>query len=131
MIPMRKIVLFMIAALTLTGMPIAYGWLAASRGGWERAAVLFHLWGGVFFLAIFPLYAWDHVSTHRRWLSRVRQVTASGLVQLVTGALVALSGVVILLYGEHAWRVLRDFHHWVGYPLLLALGAHFLASKKW
>ena len=128
---MRKILLALIAALTLSGMPIAYGWIAAARGGWEKASVLLHIWGGVFFLVIFPLYAWDHVRANRRWLARLRGMTVSGAVQLAAGALLALSGALLLLYGEQVWRALREFHHWVGYPLLLALAAHFLSPKKW
>jgi hypothetical protein len=132
---MRKIVLIMIAGLTLTGLPIAYGWIAGTsvasgRGGWEQAGALAHLWGGVFFIVIFPLYAWDHITTNRRWLSRLAGVTVSGLGQLTVGVLLILSGVLLFLYGDQVWRALRVFHHWLTYPLLAALAAHFLSPKR-
>lgn len=128
---MRKIVLIMIAGLTLTGAPIAYGWIAGSHGGWQQAGVLAHLWGGVFFIVIFPLYAWDHIGTNRHWLRRPAWVTVSGLGQLTAGALLLLSGGLLLLYGDQVWRALRVFHHWLTYPLLLALAVHYLSPKRW
>ena len=128
---MRKIVLALIAVLTVTGLPIAYGWIASAHGGWEKITVLAHIWAGVFFLVAFPLYAWDHIGTNRRWLRRVAGVTASGLVQGTAGALLILSGVLLLLYGEQVWLALRGFHHWVTYLLLLALAAHYLSPKRW
>ncbi len=128
---MRKIVLILIAGLTLTGLPIAYGWIASGHGGWEQGAVLAHIWGGVFFLVAFPLYAWDHIGGHRQWLRRLAAVTVSGLSQLTLGALLIVSGVLLLLYGEQVWRALREFHHWLTYPLLAALATHFLSPKVW
>jgi hypothetical protein len=128
---MRKIVLILIAALTLTGLPIAYGWIASGHGGWEQVTVLAHIWGGVFFIVVFPLYAWDHIGTNRHWLRRVATVTVTGLGQLTVGGLLILSGVLLLLYGDQVWQALRAFHHWITYPLLAALVAHFLSPKWW
>lgn len=128
---MRKVVLLLIAGLVLTGLPIAYGWIAVARGGWQQALVLIHTWGGVVFMVAFPLYAWDHVNTNRRWLRRFAAVTVSGLGQLTLGLLLILSGALLLLYGNQVWRALREFHHWIGYPLLAALVAHFFSPKRW
>ncbi len=128
---MRKIVLIMVAGLTLTGVPITFGWMAGSHGGWEKAGVLAHIWGGVFFVVIFPLYAWDHIGANRQWLRRFAGVTVSGLTQLTMGALLILSGGLLLLYGDQVWQALRAFHHWLTYPLLTALVAHYLSPKRW
>ena len=128
---MRKIVLILIAGLTLTGLPLAYGWIVGGHSAGERAVLLAHIWGGVGFLVAFPLYAWDHIGTNRHWLRRVAPVTASGLGQLTLGALLILSGVVLLAYGDQVWPALRAFHHWVTYGLLAALAAHYLSPKRW
>lgn len=128
---MRKILLLLTFALTVSGLPIAYGWIAGVHGGWEKAIVLAHIWAGLFFLVIFPLYAWDHISTNKHWLRRVAWVTASGLTQLTAGALLALTGAVLLLYGNQVWQALLAFHHWVTYALLAALAAHYLSPKRW
>ncbi|HEX7929188.1 MAG TPA: hypothetical protein VF678_16450 [bacterium] len=128
---MRKILLALIALLTVTGLPLAFGWIAASHGGWEKAVVLVHIWGGVGFIVVFPLYAWDHIRTNRHWLERTAGVTASGLGQLTVGVLLILSGVLLLAYGSQVWQALRDFHHAFTYFLLVALAGHFLSPKRW
>jgi hypothetical protein len=127
---MRRLVLLTIVVLTATGLPVAFGWLPPPRPGWSKAIVLLHLWGGVFFLVIFPLYAWDHISANRRWLRRLAGVTVSGAVQALSGALLIGSGVLLLLYGDQVWQALRAWHHELTYPLLAALAVHYLSRKS-
>jgi len=128
---MRKILLALTFALTLSGLPIAYAWIASAHGGWEKAIVLAHIWGGVFFIVVFPLYAWDHIGTNKHWLKRFASVTVSGLSQLAVGILLVLSGVLLLLYGDQVWLALRAFHHWITYLLIVALVSHYFSPKRW
>ena len=126
---MRKALLLLIALLVLTGVPLVWALAGEGAPGWRKALALAHIWGGFFFLVVFPLYAWDHISGHRAWLRIRAWVTVSGLTQLVTGSLLLLSGFVLLIYQSQAWGALRSLHHWLTYALLAALGAHFLARK--
>ena len=126
---MRKIVVALTVLLTCSGLLLTFG----ESIGLEIRAVQWvsigHIWGGVFFLVVFPLYAWDHISTNRAMLRRFVPLTLSGVVQTASAIVLILTGVVLFLYGGQAWLALRQWHHWVTYPLAGALTLHFLLPK--
>lgn len=133
---MRKIVVSLFLLLTVTGLPIAFQGVVFGEGspvgeGTQRFLSLVHYWGGLMFLVMFPLYAWDHIGGHLRWLRRARLVTFSGGLQTVAAGLLMLSGLVIIAYGEQAWQFARDLHHWLTYPMAASVGLHYLADKRW
>jgi heme/copper-type cytochrome/quinol oxidase subunit 3 len=128
---MRKLLIAATLLLSVSGLLIAFAHLLDPQAGMQKIMVLAHIWIGVAYLVIFPLYAWDHISTNRRWLKAFRALTASGLLQLTCGILVLLSGIVLLAYGGAYLRGLRAVHHWVTYPLLGALAWHYLSPKRW
>jgi hypothetical protein len=126
---MRKALLLLIALLVLTGVPLVGVLAGEGAPAWRKALALAHIWGGFFFLVVFPLYAWDHISGHRAWLRVWAWVTVSGVTQLAVGSLLLLSGLVLLIYQSQAWDALRGLHHGLTYMLVAALLAHFLARK--
>jgi hypothetical protein len=132
---MRKLVVASTLLLTITGLPIAYGWWVSDPGapsqGAARINELAHIWLGVAYLVVFPLYAWDHINKNRRWLRVVRGVTASGLLQLACGIVALATGIVLLAYGGATLRGVRLVHHAATYGLLGALTWHWLVPKKW
>lgn len=126
---MRKLVVASTMLLALTGVALAFvHWPGAQPGG-RKAAALAHIWLGVAYLVVFPLYAWDHLSKNRRWLTALRSVTASGWLQLTCAAVAIVTGIVLLAYGGATLRGLRALHHGVTYPLLAALLWHYLSPK--
>jgi len=127
---MRKILLLLTGVLTLSGLMLTWVFSSAFEGGGQKSVSLTHIWSGLFYLVIFPLYVSDHVQKNRAWLRRLRLVTASGAGQLAAGVLLLASGMVLLLYGNQAWQSLRQFHHVLTYPLLLALALHVIANKN-
>ncbi len=128
---MRQLVVVATLLLALTGLAVTYALIPVDLSGTRKAVVLAHIWLGVAYLVIFPLYAWDHVRANRHWLGVVRATTISGLVQLTCGTVLLLTGLVLLAYGG-AWLLgLRGVHHWLTYPLLAALAWHFLSPKVW
>jgi cytochrome b subunit of formate dehydrogenase len=127
---MRKIVVVMTIALTVTGGMLAF---PEPFGAWVsegRMVALIHLWVGLFFLVAFPLYAWEHIGKNRRWLRRAALVTFSGSSQTLAAVVLILSGIVLYLYGSQAWATARWLHHWSTYLLAAALLLHFLARKS-
>jgi hypothetical protein len=126
---MRRALLLLIAVLVVSGLPLVPIAGGDAAPGWRKALALLHIWGGLFFLVLFPLYAWDHVRANRAWLSRWAWVTGSGVTQLASGSLLLLSGLLLLLYQSQAWTALRTLHHGLTYVLLGALIIHFLARK--
>lgn len=128
---MRKIVLILAAALALTGLALTLLPGETLPPAWRKAFSLLHIWGGQFFIVVFALYAWDHISTNRRWLRRARGVTLSGATQTLAAAVIIGTGVVLLLYGEQAWEALRTAHHWLTYLMAASIVAHFLSPKSW
>jgi len=128
---MRKLVVLATLLLAATGLWVTFAQGTDPQAGVQKAVVLGHIWIGVAYLVIFPLYAWDHVSTNRRWLKVLRPLTVSGVVQLAGGSVALLTGLVLLAYGGAYLRGLRDLHHWVTYPILGALAWHWLSPKRW
>jgi hypothetical protein len=128
---MRKLVIASTLLLGLTGLLVAFALVPESRGGAKVFVVLAHIWLGVAYLVVFPLYAWDHIRHNRRWLRVFRAVTASGLLQLGSGAVALLTGLVLLAYGGASLWGLREVHHWITYPLLAGLAWHYFWPKRW
>jgi hypothetical protein len=128
---LRKIVIFLVVLLTLTGLLVRFEAALSLAPAVTRPLALVHYWGGLLFLVMFPLYAWDHIRHNRRWLTRARGVTVSGVVQTVSAVLLMLSGLVIIAYGVQAWQLARDLHHWLTYPLAASVALHFLVRKDW
>jgi hypothetical protein len=126
---MRKIVLILTAILAATGLLLTFYAAAGLDLGWRKAVSLAHIWGGVLFLVMFTLYAWDHIIANRRWLRIPALVTVTGAVQTLSAVVIMVTGIVLLLYGNVAWQVLRDFHHWLTYAIVASIALHFLSRK--
>ena len=71
---------------------------------------LLHIWAGLFFLVIFPMYAWDHIRGHADRLRTFTLVTVSGILQFFTGLGLILSGIILLLYGAHTLDLPGETH---------------------
>ena len=126
---MRTIVVILSAVLAITGLLVGFGGTLGLEQPVTRALSLVHYWGGLLFLVMFPLYAWDHIRANRHWLTRLRLTTVSGVLQTVAAVLLMLSGLLLIAYGVAAWQVARQIHHWLTYLLAGALLAHYLARK--
>ncbi|MDH5750883.1 MAG: hypothetical protein OEZ59_00515 [Deltaproteobacteria bacterium] len=127
---MRKIIVTLVIILIATGVAIAMARIFEFTLPGRKLSSLLHIYGGLFFLVLFPLYAWDHVNAHSDWLRRVTGITISGGLQLLSAAVLILSGVLILIYWEHTWNWARQAHHWLTYLLGAALALHYLSPKN-
>lgn len=128
---MRRIVVNLFIVLAATGLLVGFGGPLGLEQGITRLLSLIHYWGGLLFLVMFPLYAWDHIGRNRRWLRRLRLVTLSGELQTAAAALLMLSGLLLIAYGVQAWGVARSVHHWLTYPMALSIVLHKYARKRW
>jgi len=127
---MRKIVLVLTAFLAATGLVLTFYAAAGFDPAWRKWASITHIWAGVFFLVMFTLYAWDHISANRHWLRIPALVTFTGAAQTGSAVVIMLTGIVLLLYGNVAWDVLRNFHHWLTYALVASIVLHYLSRKR-
>lgn len=128
---MRKLVVTSTLLLALSGLLLTFGQLPGTEAGARKAVALAHIWLGVAYLVVFPLYAWDHIRTNRRWLTVLRALTVSGLAQLAGGIVLLATGLVLLAYGGPILRGVSGVHLWATYPLLAALAWHWLSPKTW
>jgi heme/copper-type cytochrome/quinol oxidase subunit 3 len=128
---MRKLVVTATLLLAVSGLLLAFAQPAGIEAGARKLAALAHIWLGVAYLVIFPLYAWEHVMKNRRWLAVLRAVSVSGVLQLTSGIVLLLTGIVLLAYGGALLRGIRAAHHGLTYPLLAALLWHWLSPKRW
>ncbi len=126
---MRKIVIALTAVLTVSGLLAGFGGALGLAVGPVKWLFIAHIWVGFFFIVLFPLYAWDHISANRRWLRRPAAVTFTGSVQVLCAALLIVTGAVLYLYGTQTWQAVRDWHHWLTYPLAAAIAVHYLSPK--
>ena len=78
----------------------------------------------------FSLYAWDHIFTHRKRLQTFSWITLSGLLQLLSGTFLIVTGIVILLYGADAIELPVDLHYALTFALIAGLFLHFLVPKN-
>lgn len=126
---MRKLLLFGTLLLTLSGLTLT----AAQRLGWwenQTAVASFHIWLGLFYLVIFPMYSFDHIRLHRRWLKRADRVSLSGGLQLISGGLLILTGMILLLFGTTLLWVFAEIHLLATFLIWLGLALHFRASRE-
>ncbi len=126
---MRKIVVALIVLLALTGLLLVFAEQLGLPAPRINLVALAHIWLGLFFSVLFPLYGWDHVKANRHWLRAVSLVTFSGATQAVAGTVLLLSGVLLLLYDVEVWPRVRVLHHGLTYLLGASLTLHFLSPK--
>ena len=106
---MRKLVVLICIFLIISGLLLSFPewnlWFEH-----EELLVLFHIWLGLFFMVIFPMYAWDHIRTHRHRLKSLTPVSFTGGSQLMAGIGLILSGLILLLYSPGGLRLASDSH---------------------
>ena len=62
---MRKLVVGSGLFLVISGLILHYVAEWETFTGWSAISTL-HIWAGIVFVVIFPMYAWDHIRTNRR-----------------------------------------------------------------
>ena len=128
---MRGIVVSLVAFLTASGLLVAFAARLGLAAWHTRLLSLAHYWGGLLFLVVFSLYAWDHIRANRHWLRVLAPVSGSGVVQTLSAVLLIVSGLVLMAYGVNTWQVARWLHHGLTYLLAAALVLHYFSPKQW
>ncbi len=125
---LRKLIVLSCVFLIISGIMLAYSellpWVKESS-----ATSLLHIWAGVFFIVIFPMYAWDHIRGHADRLRNITLVTASGILQFFTGLGLIISGIILFLYGADALDLPREIHLVLTFVLAVSLIMHKISRK--
>ena len=95
----------------------------------STAVSLLHIWAGIFFIVIFPLYSWDHIKGHSERLRKISLVTATGVFQFFAGMGLIISGIPLLLYSADVLEFPRDIHLILTFVLALCLILHKISEK--
>ena len=95
----------------------------------STAVSLLHIWAGIFFIVIFPLYSWDHIKGHSDRLRKFSLVTATGVLQFFAGMGLIISGIPLLLYSANVLDFPRDIHLILTFVLALSLILHKISEK--
>ena len=95
----------------------------------STAASLLHIWAGIFFIVIFPLYSWDHIRGHSNRLKKISVVTATGILQFFSGMGLIFSGIPLLLYSADVIDFPREIHLILTFVLALSLILHKISEK--
>ena len=125
---MRKLVVLSCVFLILSGILLAYPeifpWAKEST-----AVSLLHIWAGIFFIVIFPLYSWDHIKGHSDRLRKITLVTSTGVLQFFAGMGLIISGIPLLLYSADVLEFPRYIHLILTFVLAISLILHKISEK--
>ncbi|HJL88565.1 MAG TPA: hypothetical protein QF623_15655, partial [SAR324 cluster bacterium] len=88
------------------------------------------IWLGFFFMVVFPMYAWDHIRTHRQRLKTLSLISLTGGVQFLTGFGLIFSGLILMLYGSEGLILASNSHELLTYALILTLIFHSRSSRS-
>ena len=125
---MRKLVVLICVFLIITGILLTYfKWLPLLEE--EKLVSILHIWLGFFFIVIFPMYAWDHIRTHRQRLKSLSFVSVSGGSQFLAGIGLIVSGIILLLYGMDSLTIPAELHEILTYVLMATLILHSRATR--
>ena len=125
---MRKLVVLSCVFLTLSGILLTYPGIFPWAD--ESTAVsLLHIWAGIFFIVIFPLYSWDHIKGHSDRLRNISLSTATGIIQFFAGIGLIVSGILLVLYSADVFDLPRDIHLFLTFVLALSLILHKISEK--
>ena len=95
----------------------------------STAVSLLHIWAGIFFIVIFPLYSLDHIRGHSDRLKFFSLVTSTGVLQFFSGLGLIISGIPLLLYSADVLEFPRDIHMILTFVLALSLILHKISEK--
>ena len=95
----------------------------------STAVSLLHIWAGIFFVVIFPLYSWDHIKGHSDRLRKISLVTATGVIQFFAGIGLIISGIPLLLYSTDVLEFPRYIHLILTFILAISLILHKISEK--
>ena len=126
---MRKLVVLICVFLIISGLLLSFPewnlWLE-----YQELLVLFHIWLGFFFMVVFPMYAWDHIRTHRQRLKTLSLISLTGGGQFLTGIGLIFSGLILMLYGSEGLILASNSHELLTYALILTLIFHSRSSRS-
>ncbi|HCP33817.1 MAG TPA: hypothetical protein DIT94_05480 [Deltaproteobacteria bacterium] len=126
---MRKLIVLICVFLIISGLLLSFPewnlWLE-----YQELLVLFHIWLGFFFMVVFPMYAWDHIRTHRQRLKTLSLISLTGGVQFLTGIGLIFSGLILMLYGSEGLILASNSHELLTYALILTLIFHSRSSRS-
>ena len=80
-------------------------------------------------MVIFPIYSWDHIKGHIKRLRELSLLTSSGVVQLITGLGLIVTGLPLLIYGADFFELPRQIHFALTFILALSLILHKFTRK--
>jgi len=126
---MRKLIVLICVFLIISGLLLSFPewnlWLE-----YQELLVLFHIWLGFFFMVVFPMYAWDHIRTHRQRLKTLSLISLTGGGQFLTGIGLIFSGLILMLYGSDGLILASNSHELLTYALILTLIFHSRSSRS-
>ena len=90
---------------------------------------LLHLWIGLVFVVIFPIYSWDHIKKNLDRLKKINLLSISGIIQLIAGLVLIISGLPLLLYGTDVFELASITHLIFTFVLAICLIFHKISRK--
>ena len=125
---MRKLTVLICIFLIFSGLLLAYPeWF--SLGDHGKITELVHIWLGLIFMVVFPIYSWDHIRSHRQCLKIISRISISGGIQLMTGTGLIVTGIILLLYSADSLSLPAEIHEILTYVLVGTLILHSRVTR--
>ena len=122
---MRCVLLILVVVLVVSGFCLA--WTPPEKG--FSLPLIVHLWAGLFFMAVFPLYAWEHIKQRQAFLKHFA-IASSGILQCIAGGVLIITGILLFLYESNQLKLIQKLHfHWT-WGLLVIFTCHFITVRR-
>lgn len=125
---MRKLVVGSCIFLIVSGLILHYQNAFEAMTGYSFISAL-HIWLGIFFIVIFPMYSWDHIRARKKHLKKISLLSISGVTELGTGIGLILTGIILLLYGTNKLGISTELHFILTFFLAGSLILHRVIKK--
>ena len=122
---MRSVLLILVIILTISGFWLS--WILPVQG--FSLPLLLHLLSGFLFIAVFPIYVWEHINKRKAFL-KYWHISISGILELMAGSILIITGILLFLYESGQLPLTSELHFYWTWGLLISFVCHFIAVKK-
>ena len=122
---MKKIIKISSFVLIVSGIILSFSLLRE-----QNLLIWLHILLGFAYSVIFLLFSFDHIKTNRKKLDSINRNAIAGILQIIFGIVVLISGFIIYLHGISVISPWTEIHFWSTICFLCSSAIHFFFNSK-